>query len=168
MAKSAAVFVVAFVPWAVFHTITSVSAATIGDSETQFTREYGVAVERRELGAGVSAETYQFQKDGGEFRIYAVFLDGVCHIMGIEAAHGKPLNDATIRSWLDANAAKPKDAGHAWKQMPPKRSEPHGTRIWVRRDSRYEVLSATYKKNSKGFWNFTFESGKGMDWSSRR
>ncbi len=160
--------VVVFLLSAVFLSNAFVSAATIGDSETQFAREYGVAVERRELDRGLSARTYQFRKDGGEFRIYAVFFDGVCHIMGIEAAYGKPLDDTTISSWLDANAAKPNDAAHAWKQMPPKPSEPRGTRSWVRRDPRYEVLSATYKKNSKGFWNFTFETGKGMDWSSRR
>jgi hypothetical protein len=142
-----------------------VSAAIIGDFEAQFTKVYGAAVEKKEPEAGISGRTYQFKKNDKEFRIYAVFFSGVCHIMGVEAAYGKPLDEATISSWLDAAAAQPKDAGNAWKQMPPKPSEPHDVRTWVRRDPRHEVVSATYKKNAKGLWNLTFQTGKGMDWS---
>lgn len=140
----------------------------IGDSEAEFIGEYGSAVEKADLEPNVIGRTFQFRRNGKEFRIYAVFFDNVCHVMAIEAAYGRPLEDATIASWLQANAAHANYAGSAWISMPPKPSQLKGTRIWVRRDRRYEVLTATYEKNGKGLWNLTFETGKGMDWFTKR
>ena len=148
-------------------------AAVIGDPETKFTAEYGSAIEVKNVDPGVVEKTYPYEKNGVRFHIRAFFFQGICHWWQIESQFGRPLDDATIKSWLEANSATEIDPAHSWVSMSPKSSQPPGTKMWVRRDSRYEVVLAEYhvltgpKYAAHDFWNLEFKTGKALDWLSK-